>query len=173
MLQGAKQHTGHYISALTYSILSVITRKRRNTRRRMCLTGVYRPWLELDASVQEWTETKSGPGGWDRGGNPLSAKLCSAGMYSRLFARVTWLATAQRAVRHRQKGWERCGENKMDLVRERRVENKRSCTSSHRSFFMFSQFKMYVCPLVPGEMLTYDTLLGDVRFPLPQILQYH
>lgn len=33
-----------------------------------------------------------------RGGNPLSAKLCSAGMYSRLFTHVTQLAAAQRAV---------------------------------------------------------------------------
>lgn len=45
-------------------------------------------------------------GGWTdgerarpmRGGNPLSAKLCSAGMYSRLFTHVTRLAAAQRAV---------------------------------------------------------------------------
>lgn len=35
-----------------------------------------------------------------RGGNPLSAKLCSAGMYSRLFTHVTPLAAAQRAVCH-------------------------------------------------------------------------
>lgn len=44
------------------------------------------------------------------------------------------------------------------------MEDKRSYASSHRSFFMFLQFKMYVCPIVLGDMLTYDTLPGDVQF---------
>lgn len=56
----------------------------------------------------EQTETKSELRGRDRGGNSLSAKQCWAGMYSRLFAHVTWLATDQRAVGHRWRGPERC-----------------------------------------------------------------
>lgn len=83
-----------------------------------------------------------------RGGNSLSAKQCWAGMYSRLFAHVTWLATDQRAVWHRWRGPERCGGGGMDVLRqgERWVEDKMSCTNQ-RSFFMFSQL-WFMCDCV-------------------------
>lgn len=91
----------------------------------------------------EQTETKSKLRGRDRGGNSLSAKQCSAGMYSRLFAHVTWLATDQRAVGHRWRGPERCGGGggERDLLRKRDrwVEDKMSHTYQ-RSFLMFAQF---------------------------------
>lgn len=56
-----------------------------------------------------------------RGGNPLSAKLCSAGMYSRLFTHVTRLAAAQRAVclGEGEGTWGGEGGDKMDVESRR------------------------------------------------------
>lgn len=74
--------------------------KRSSKQGAECLVWKCSPRLtELFVTVREWTKTKRGQEEKrDRGGNPLSAKLCSAGMFGRLFAHVTWLATAQRTV---------------------------------------------------------------------------
>lgn len=84
--------------------------RQQMKREKNASDGRVAPRLQLDITVQEWTETKKegrrreGEREGERGGNPLSAKLCWAGMFCRLFSHVTWLATAQRAVwqRHRE-----------------------------------------------------------------------
>lgn len=129
----------HFSTTTLHPFRDYPTKERVQTMRRM-------PLIESATRGSSWTlrrrngqKQRAGRGG-DRGGNPLSAELCSAGMYRRLFAHVTWLATAQRAVWHRQRGWERRGGNKMDLLRGRLAERRTSCTTNRRSFFRFSQF---------------------------------
>lgn len=113
--------------------------RQQMKREKNASDGRAAPRLQLDITVQERTETKregrrrEGEREGERGGNPLSAKLCRAGMFCRLFSHVTWLATAQRAVwqRHREGGWE----EKMDLERGRWEEDTKSCTTNHIGFF--------------------------------------
>lgn len=100
----------------------------------------------------EQTETKlSKLRGRDRGGNSLSAKQCSAGMYSRLFAHVTWLAIDQRAVGHRWRGPERCGGGGGWICWERGTD----------------EWKTRWAALIRDRLRNFDLcwrrLLGDVR----------
>lgn len=70
-------------------------KNKHGRRRRGCKCS---PRLEERTNGRRDGDGASERAGPRRGGNPLSAKLCSAGMYSRLFTHVTRLAAAQRAV---------------------------------------------------------------------------
>lgn len=83
--------------------------------------SVARGWRNARTDGGTETERASERAGPSRGGNPLSAKLCSAGMYSRLFTHVTRLAAAQRAVCLGTEDVVEGGDegNKMDVERRR------------------------------------------------------
>lgn len=90
-------------------------RKRTNTDGDGGDVSVARGWRNAR------TDGDGDGAGPSRGGNPLSAKLCSAGMYSRLFTHVTRLAAAQRAVCLGTEDVVEGGDegNKMDVERRR------------------------------------------------------
>lgn len=99
--------------------------------------------MELFTTVQEWTKTKRGQEEKERQGRESPECKAMFGRNVRPPVRACNLTGNSPENCLTDAGREKEGEgggSKMDSARGRWVEDKESCTSNHRSFFMFLQF---------------------------------